>query len=107
VTEKKKKGRPVPPKNRKRQNVQITLAPEEIDILNELRDRYGDGTRSLLVGMAIRHAKRTGFFDDDRMFQRHAEAAAPGPMTLEGAVAQHLPKLLERLGREALKPQGG
>ncbi len=97
MSEAKKKGRRPPAKNRKRVNKQFTLAPAEVAILEKWRDEHGDGTLSILVGMAINHAEKTGLFNRDK-------PGAP-PTTFEGAISQHGPKLLERLVNEALKPR--
>lgn|GEM_PF-4196912 len=108
MTAPKKKGRPQAPKNRKRLNRQFTLAPAEIAIIDKWVDRAGAGTASIQVGMAIRYADRKGLFDDDRADaaqagREHALDHRQGPQTLEGAVAESLPRLFARLGEEALK----
>lgn len=101
---KRERGRPAVPKARKRVCVQLTLAPAEIQILDQWVERNGEGTKSLHVGMAIRYAERMGLFNDEKglLTQPHAPAR-PG---LEDAVGQHLAALIPRLIQSAMKQDG-
>ena len=107
----KKKGRPSPPKNRKRITKQYTLSPDECAIVDRWVERAGDGTASMHVGMAIRYAERMGLFDHERIFNAAGNPAAPAapaaPESLEEAAKRHAVSLIARLGVEALKPPGG
>lgn len=89
--------------------LQVTLSPSDVAILDKWAKADGPGMRSMRVRMAIRYANTAGIFDDERVFARAARAPSGGDaesMSLNDAVAKHVPQIIHRIATELMKKEG-
>jgi hypothetical protein len=98
-----------PKANRKRITHQITLTQHATDLLAGWVGILGPGSKANIIERCIRYADRAGIFDLE-LHTPPAALAAPSADTLEGAIAAHLPSLLNRLldhAKAGTQPGGG
>lgn len=86
-------AKPKPKATRHRVAHQVTISREATDILDEAVARFGPGTKSMLIDMSIRHAKRSRLFDGDMLTGAEPSKAH----SLEQALIAGIPSILARL----------